>query len=63
MYLGLALALVGWAMYLANLAALLIVPAFVAYMTQFQIKPEERALLAKFGPDFATYMAAVRRWI
>ena len=63
MYLGLALALVGWAMYLANLAALLIVPAFVAYMTRFQIKPEERALLAKFGPGFADYMTAVRRWI
>ena len=63
MYLGLALALVGWAMYLANLAALLVVPAFAAYMTRFQIKPEERALLAKFGPSFADYMAAVRRWI
>ena len=63
MYLGLVFILVGWAMYLANLAALLLVPAFVAYMTQFQIKPEERALLAKFGPGFAEYMAAVRRWI
>lgn len=63
MYLGLAIALVGWAIYLANLAALLIVPAFVTCMTRFQIKPEERALLAKFGPSFADYMAAVRRWI
>ena len=63
MYLGLAFALAGWAIYLANLAALLIVPIFVAYMTQFQIKPEERALLAKFGADFAAYMAAVRRWL
>ena len=63
MYLGLVFILVGWAMYLASLAALLLVPAFVAYMTQFQIKPEERALLAKFGPGFAEYMAAVRRWI
>jgi protein-S-isoprenylcysteine O-methyltransferase Ste14 len=63
MYLGLAFVLVGWATYLANLAALLLIPAFVAYMTRFQIKPEERALLAKFGPSFAEYMAAVRRWI
>jgi len=63
MYLGLAFILMGWAMYLANLATLLLVPAFVAYMTRFQIKPEERALLAKFGSDFADYMAAVRRWI
>jgi len=63
MYLGLAVVLVGWSIYLANLAALLLVPAFVAYMTRFQIKPEERALLAKFGSSFADYMAAVRRWI
>ena len=63
MYLGLAFVLAGWAMYLANLAALLMVPAFVVYMTQFQIKPEERALQAKFGPGFVDYMAAVRRWL
>lgn len=63
MYLGLAIVLVGWAMYLANLAALLLVPVFVAYMTRFQIRPEERALLVKFGPGFAEYMASVRRWI
>jgi protein-S-isoprenylcysteine O-methyltransferase Ste14 len=63
MYLGIALGLLGWAIYLANLAALLLVPAFVAYMTRFQIKPEERALLEKFGSNFADYMAAVRRWI
>lgn len=63
MYLGLVFALVGWAIHLANFAALFLVPAFVAYMTRFQIKPEERALLAKFGPSFADYMAGVRRWI
>ena len=63
MYLGLALILAGWAMYLANIAALLMLPAFVAYMTQFQIKSEERVLLAKFGLDYAEYMASVRRWI
>lgn len=63
MYLGIAFVLLGWAIYLANLAALLLVPAFVAYMTRFQIKPEERALLEKFGSNFADYMAAVRRWI
>lgn len=63
MYLGIAFLLLGWAIYLANLAALLLVPAFIAYMTRFQIKPEERALLEKFGSNFADYMAAVRRWI
>ena len=63
MYLGFLLALAGWAIYLSNIAAALLLPAFVAYMSQYQIKPEERALLAKFGPQFAQYMSHVRRWI
>jgi protein-S-isoprenylcysteine O-methyltransferase Ste14 len=63
MYLGFLLALAGWAVYLSNAGAALFLPAFVAYMTQYQIKPEERALLAKFGPEFAQYMSRVRRWL
>jgi protein-S-isoprenylcysteine O-methyltransferase Ste14 len=63
MYLGLLLALSAWAIYLSNALAALLLPAFVAYMNRFQIKPEERALLAKFGPAFSQYMAAVRRWV
>ena len=63
MYLGFLLALAGWAVYLSNAGAALLLPAFVAYLTQYQIKPEERALLAKFGPEFAQYMSGVRRWL
>jgi protein-S-isoprenylcysteine O-methyltransferase Ste14 len=63
MYLGFFLALAGWALYLSNAGAVLLLPAFLAYLTQYQIKPEERALLAKFGPEFAQYMARVRRWV
>ena len=63
MYLGFLLALAGWAVFLANLGAVVLLPAFAAYITQFQIKPEERALLAKFGSEFAQYMSRVRRWI
>jgi protein-S-isoprenylcysteine O-methyltransferase Ste14 len=63
MYLGFLLALAGWAVYLANAGAVLFLPAFVAYMTQYQIRPEERALLAKFGPQFSQYMSRVRRWL
>jgi len=63
MYLGFFLALAGWDLYLSNAVAALMLPAFLAYMTQYQIKPEERALLAKFGPEFAQYMARVRRWV
>jgi protein-S-isoprenylcysteine O-methyltransferase Ste14 len=63
MYLGFLLALAGWAVYLSNAGAALLLPAFVAYMTQYQIKPEERALLAKFGSEFGQYMSRVRRWL
>lgn len=63
MYLGLLLALLGWAIFLANLAALAGLPAFVAWMNRFQIQPEERILAAKFGAPFTAYMAAVRRWL
>ncbi len=63
MYLGFFLVLAGWALYLSNAGAALLLPAFWAYLTQYQIKPEERALLAKFGPEFAQYMARVRRWL
>jgi protein-S-isoprenylcysteine O-methyltransferase Ste14 len=63
MYLGFLLALAGWALYLSNAGAALLLPAFVAYITQYQIKPDERALLAKFGSEFAQYMSRVRRWL
>jgi protein-S-isoprenylcysteine O-methyltransferase Ste14 len=63
MYLGFLLALAGWAVYLSNAGAGLLLPVFVAYMTQYQIKPEERALLAKFGSEFSQYMSTVRRWL
>jgi len=63
MYLGFLLVLAGWAVYLSNAGAVLLLPAFVAYLTQYQIKPEERALLAKFGSEFRQYMSRVRRWL
>lgn len=63
MYLGLLLALAAWAIHLANPITALALPAFVAYMNEFQIKPEERMLRAKFGTAFSEYQAAVRRWV
>ena len=63
MYLGMLLVLLGWAVYLANAAAFLIVPLFVLYISRFQIVPEERVLSAKFGEAFAAYRARVRRWL
>src|SRR5262245_36387079 len=63
MYLSLVLYLVAWAAYLSNWMALLLVPVFVLYINQFQIKPEERALSALFGEGYASYRARVRRWL
>lgn len=63
MYLGFLSILAGWAVYLSNATAMMLLPAFVAYINAFQIKPEERILLSKFGPQFAKYMESVRRWL
>lgn len=62
MYLGGLFILLGWAAFLANLLAVSVVPAFVLYLDQFQIVPEERALASQFGPAFAAYCANVHRW-
>lgn len=62
MYVGMALLLAAWAVWLGNPVALLVLPVFVAYITRFQIRPEEQALQAKFGADYTAYMARVRRW-
>jgi protein-S-isoprenylcysteine O-methyltransferase Ste14 len=63
MYLGLLLVLLAWAVYLAAGWAFLGPPAFLLYMTRFQIIPEERALAALFGAEYAAYKADVRRWL
>ena len=63
MYLALAVALLAWAVRLGNVAAFAGVPAFVAYMTRFQVKPEERVLAEKFGAPYREYMQTVRRWV
>ncbi len=63
MYLGFLLALAGWAVYLGNAGAALLLPGFVAYLTRFQIEPEERALRERFGAEFVRYVSSVRRWV
>ncbi|WP_418321032.1 methyltransferase family protein [Piscinibacter sakaiensis] len=62
MYAGFLLALVGWAVFLANPVSLLGVALYVVYMNCFQIQPEERALQARFGEAYRGYMRSVRRW-
>jgi len=63
MYLGFALALLGWAWLLSHGLALALLPGFVLYMNRFQILPEERVLARHFGPAYDSYRAQVRRWI
>ena len=63
MYLGLALILLGLAVYLASPWGLLGPLVFAAYITRFQIIPEERALRARFGAKYTAYCTRVRRWL
>lgn len=63
MYVGLLFVLGAWAVFLSSAWALLGVAGFVLYMTRFQIAPEERALSKRFGSEYASYKASVRRWL
>lgn len=63
MYLGWLPVLLGWAIALQSPVALVVLPLFAAYLTRFQILPEERALRAKFGEAFDAYAARVPRWL
>ena len=63
MYVGLLFVLLGWGVFLSNVAAFVVLPAFVLYLNRFQIEPEERALATRFGQEFAAYKARVRRWL
>lgn len=63
MYLGLAIVLLAWAIYLSHPLALLGVGAFAAYIQRFQIIPEEKALRALFPGAYEAYARQVRRWL
>lgn len=63
MYVGLAIILLAWTIYLEALLGLIGVLGFVAYIQRFQIVPEERAMYKLFGDEFETYKSRVRRWL
>lgn len=63
MYLGIALVLLAWAVWLARPLLLFGVLAFTLYMNRFQIAPEERAMERIFGEDYREYRRRVRRWL
>jgi protein-S-isoprenylcysteine O-methyltransferase Ste14 len=62
MYLGLLLVLSGWAVWLQSASNILVLAAFVLYITELQIKPEEQALRNVFGRAYDDYCSRVRRW-
>lgn len=63
LYLSLLMLLVAYAIRL-DAAPMWLGPLFfAAYVTRFQIAPEERALALKFGEDYQRYRARTRRWI
>lgn len=61
-YLAMLLMLLAWGIWLGNAFNTLLAAGFVAYMNRFQIVPEERALIKKFGKDYKQYQLLVRRW-
>ena len=63
MYVGLVCCLVSWAIWLSYLLPWLGVLLFIAYMTRFQIIPEEHVLRQKFGDEYQNYCLKVRRWL
>jgi len=62
MYLGLSILLLGWAIELGTLTPLLGPVFFILLIQQVQILPEEHALHARFGQDYARYCDRVHRW-
>lgn len=63
MYLGQAVILLAWAVFVDRPVAFLVVPLFVAYITRFQIHPEEMVLSRRFPGMYAAFCERTRRWI
>lgn len=63
MYLGTQFALFGLAVLQSNVYSLVVSLAHVLYMNRFQIRPEERVLSNRFGPEYEAYVGRVRRWV
>jgi len=62
-YVADVLVLLGAALWIGSFVAFLFVALFIAFIDRFQIRPEERALRARFGEEYERYCARVRRWL
>ena len=63
MYLGMAGILLGAALYMGSITPFIVIPAFMALITERFIVPEEAKLEAAFGRDYLDYKARVSRWL
>ena len=63
MYLGLLLILISLSIYSGALAAMVLLPGFIIYITLYQILPEEQAMQMLFSEAYTDYCQQVRRWI
>jgi len=63
MYLGMALVLGSVAVFFNLTGGIILIALFCAYITKFQIIPEEKAMKDLFSDDFEKYKKVTRRWI
>lgn len=63
MYIGNLIFLLAWLVWLGSAYGFIGLILYVFYMHQFQIKPEEKALLSLFGNEYSLFCSKVRRWI
>ncbi|KAF7781717.1 hypothetical protein PRUB_b1033 [Pseudoalteromonas rubra] len=63
MYLGFLCLLLAFNWYLAAPVGMLTALSFIAYLTRFQIKPEERFLLNSYGQAYRDFLTTTRRWL
>lgn len=62
MYTGMALILLGWALHLGALSALVAPPLFALIIDRRFVREEERLLRGAFGPEAERFLARTRRW-
>ena len=63
MYLGMAGILLGAAVYMGSITPFIVIPAFMALISERFIVPEEAKLEATFGRAYLDYKARVPRWL
>lgn len=63
MYVGFVAIVLGLAVQVGNLVALVWPIAFAWYLDRFQVRPEERLLRARFGAEFEAFARRTRRWL